>query len=103
MSAAFDAVFVVVFMVVAVWVFGFGVGCVLLAHGSRWNRSAAFGVGAMLGPVGLIIIGYSRRSDRVRQPDVSTDHVAVMAASEDHPWPRIESAPSAANPLRPPD
>jgi len=102
-NTAFDAVFVVVFMIVAVWVFGFGAGCVLLAHGSRWGRAPAFCVGALLGPVGLIIIGYSRRADRAEPETGWPRGDAQPATSGVDSVPPVGVPAGVHNPLRPPD
>lgn len=103
MNAAFDAVFVVVFMIVAVWVFGFGAGCVLLAHGSRWGRAPAFCVGALFGPVGLVIIGYSRRAERSEPQTGRPPEDAQDPTPAPDPLPRVAGTAAIPNPLRPPD
>jgi hypothetical protein len=103
MTAALDAVFVVVFMVVGVWVVGFGFATLLIAHGSRWGRASAFVMGALLGPLGLMAVGYTRRSNGRR----SGAPPLGQPEQVDGPGSRIVDAgtalPVPPSSLRPPD
>lgn len=81
MRSALAILLALTLMVVAVWVFAFGFASALIARAQKTNARSAFLTGALLGPVGLLIVA-TRGRRTVRPRGLPVVLPALMSAHE---------------------
>lgn len=71
METAGEILVLIAFLIVGVWVVGFGSAAALMAGPSDLSTVGSFAIGAVGGPAGLVIVWWFVRKGGVKSPQTS--------------------------------